>query len=100
MPFNTGGAVGESGDPTSSLPSVDHSFVSINRDDENLLEGRAGEKPVVVQEIPTKRISGNSVFLEAIIVMIDLVASSAGETTIDDGGTMSSIGTMRMRHAR
>jgi hypothetical protein len=69
--------LGESGAPVSSLPSVDdHSFEeSIDRDD-NLIEGRIGEKPVVVQEIPTKRTRGNSVFLVAIIVMINFVASS------------------------
>jgi hypothetical protein len=69
--------LGESGAPVSSLPSVDdHSFEeSIDRDD-NLIEGRIGEKLVVVHEIPTKRTSGNSVFLAAIIVMINFVASS------------------------
>jgi hypothetical protein len=70
LPFNTGGALGESGGPVSSLPSVDHSFVPIEDREENL-EGRAGEKPVEVQEVPTKRTSGNRVFLAEIIMMIN-----------------------------
>lgn len=99
MPFSTGGAVGESGAPTSSFPSdVDHCFVSIKRDDENL-EGRPGENPVVdVQEIPTKSTSGNSVFVAAIIVMINFVAESMRHNDDDGGATVCSM--MIMRHAR